>query len=374
MVRIKISEDFKETIARIKVIGIGGAGGNAVNRMIMSGIKGAEFIATNTDAQALRRSLAARKIQLGIKLTEGLGAGGDPSIGKGAAEESAELIKEELTGSNMLFVTAGMGGGTGTGATPIISQISKSLGILTVAVVTQPFDFEGKIRLRNAELGLKELRNYIDTILIIPNDRLFNVIDGNTGVEEAYLLADDILRQAVQSISDVILQTGEINVDFADVRAIMKDAGDAIMGVGQGKGPGRVLQAIEKAVTSPLLGNLTIEGASKGILVNISGSKDLAMFEIKEGMELISNSVSANAPIYYGQVLDESIGDEVKVTVIATGLTQKKVIEHTTKTKFNRIVDHRQRGVSTITQNKGTTANDIRRPAILRMKNRIVKE
>ncbi|HCJ67588.1 MAG TPA: cell division protein FtsZ [Elusimicrobia bacterium] len=332
MIRIRFTEDFREHPTNIKVIGVGGAGGNAVNRMISSGVKGVEFISANTDVQDLRRSLAHVKLQLGEQITRGLGAGGNPTVGRQAAEESREQIKEVLTGADMVFVTAGMGGGTGTGGAPIAAELAQSLGALTVGVVTKPFAFEHRVRAMQAENGVKELREHVDTLLVIPNERLFQVIDEKTKFLEAFQIADDVLRQAVQAITDVITTPGEINVDFADVRSIMTGAGKALMGLGYGEGPGRTLLAAEKAVTSPLLEDVTIDGA-KGVLVNITGSKDLTILEVKEAMSVIHQSVSPEAHVFYGQVLDDTLGERVKITVIATGLSARRVLLPTRKQK-----------------------------------------
>jgi len=360
MIRIRFSEDFREHSTNIKVIGIGGAGGNAVNRMVSSGIKGVEFISANTDVQDLRRSLAAVKLQLGEQKTRGLGAGGNPAIGRQAAEESREQIKEILTGADMVFITAGMGGGTGTGGAPIIAEIAQSLGALTVGVVTRPFAFEHRVRAMQAENGIKELRPYVDTLLIIPNERLFAVIDEKTKFQEAFQIADDVLRQAVQAISDVITTPGEINVDFADVRSIMTSAGKALMGLGYGEGPGRTLQAAQKAITSPLLEDITIDGA-KGVLVNITGSKDLTIFEVKEAMSLIHQSVSPEAHVFFGQAFDDTLRERVKITVIATGLSARRYVSARKQTSLS----HSKGTYSPLTEEQ---LKELNRPAFLRCK------
>ena len=310
-------ELFKQYPAVIKILGVGGAGGNAVNRMIASDIKGVEFISANTDAQALRHSKAGVKLQLGTGITKGLGVGGDPELGKKAAEEDIERIREILVGSDMVFITAGMGGGTGTGAAPVIAKIARELGILTVGVVTKPFGFEGKVRSNNADQGIKNLRGNLDTLVVIPNQKLFDVIDEKTTIEKAWEKIDDVLRQSIQSISDVITSTGLVNVDFNDVKAIMKNAGEALMGMGEASGESRALRAAENAMTSQLLEDMTVSGA-KGVLVNITGSKDLTMHEINDAMTLIYNSVSSEANVYFGQVVNEEMGDKIKITVIAT--------------------------------------------------------
>ncbi len=321
-VRIKFTEEFKEQPAVIKVIGVGGAGGNAVNRMVDAGLRHVEFIAANTDAQDLRRNKAHVKIQIGEKLTRGLGVGGDPSRGKKAAEESTDVIREVLAGADMVFITAGMGGGTGTGAAPLVAKIAKESGALTVAVVSRPFDFEGRIRSQQAEAGVREMRSFIDTLLIIPNEKLFTIIDEKTTTTEAFRMADDVLRQAVQAITDVITTAGEINVDFADVRSIMTAAGEALMGIGEADGPTRSMEAAKSAIYSPLLENVVIDGA-KGVLVNITGSRNVRFVEIKEAMRFIHAVVSPEAHVFYGQSFDETLGDKIKVTVIATGFPQR---------------------------------------------------
>lgn len=320
MVQIKFSEDFNEQPALIKVIGLGGAGGNAVNRMIESGLSHVEFIAANTDSQALRRNRAPVRLQLGERITKGLGVGGNPILGRQATEESRDRIREVLTGADMVFITAGMGGGTGTGSAPVVAQIARELDPkpLVVAVVTRPFDFEGQVRKNQGDQGIEELRPHVDTMLAIPNDRLFDIIDESTTSLEAFRTADNVLRQAVQAITDVITRHGLINVDFADVRSIMAGAGEALMGMGESHGDGRALSAAKMAIQSPLLENLTIDGA-KGLLVNISGNKSITLFEVKTAMDFIKNAASADAHVFYGQVFDDALEDRFLVTVIATG-------------------------------------------------------
>ena len=304
--------------AVIKVIGVGGGGGNAVGRMIEAGIQGVEFVAMNTDVQSLSKSLASRKVQLGSGLTRGLGAGGNPEVGKGAAEESRGEIRETLAGADMVFITAGMGGGTGTGAAPVVADMARELGALTVAVVTRPFTFEGPKRGRLAEGGVTSLMGRVDTIITIPNDRLLNVADRKTTLGDAFRVADDVLRQGVQGISDIITIPGQINVDFADVRAVMQDAGPALMGIGYGSGEGRALQAAQSATNSPLL-EQTIHGAT-GLLVNLTASETLTLAEANEAMVYIQGLCDSDeANIYFGTVVDPSLGDRVRVTVLATG-------------------------------------------------------
>ncbi len=327
MVRIKFAEDFNEQPANIRVIGLGGAGGNAVNRMIEAGLSHVELVAANTDSQALRRSLAPVRLQLGERISKGLGVGGNPVLGRQAAEESRERIKEVLAGADMVFITAGMGGGTGTGAAPVVAQIAREMDPrpLIVGVVTRPFEFEGLVRKSQADAGVRDLRAFVDTLLAIPNERLFDIIDENTTSLEAFRVADNVLRQAVQAITDVITRHGMINVDFADVRTIMSGAGEALMGMGEGHGPERALQAAKQAIQSPLLENVTIDGA-KGLLVNISGNKDIKLWEVKTAMEYIKNAAAQEAHVFYGQVFDDSLEDRFLVTVIATGFPAVRAV------------------------------------------------
>jgi len=304
--------------AVIKVIGVGGGGSNAVQRMIESGIKGVEFMAMNTDVQVLDLSGAARKVQLGLNLTRGLGAGGNPEIGKSAAEESKAEIRKVLEGADMVFITAGMGGGTGTGAAPVIADLAREIGALTVAVVTRPFTFEGPRRARLAEQGVTSLMGRVDTIITIPNDRLLSVVERKTTLVDAFRVADDVLRQGVQGISDIITIPGQINVDFADVRAVMQNAGPALMGIGYGVGDQRALQAAQSATNSPLL-EQTIHGA-KGLLVNLTSSEDLTLAEANEAMAYIQDLCDAeDANIFFGTVVDPEMDGTVRVTVLATG-------------------------------------------------------
>lgn len=312
-----------DTFASIKVVGVGGSGGNAVMRMIQAKLRGIEFVAVNTDAQALGHNEAPIKIQIGKDSTHGLGAGADPEVGRKSAEENKEEIYEALKGSDMVFVTCGMGGGTGTGAAPLIAQIAKELGALTVAVVTKPFTFEGQRRKKIAELGIEELKDKVDTLITIPNDRLLQVIDKKTTLNDAFGIVDDVLRQGVQGISDLITLHGIINVDFADVRTIMSDAGSALMGIGRGSGDNRAIEAARAAIDSPLL-ELSIEGA-KGILFNITGGPDLGMYEIDEAAKVITEAADPDANIIFGSIIDEAMAGEVKITVIATGFETEAV-------------------------------------------------
>ena len=307
-----------EAFARIKVIGIGGAGKNAVNHMINSKVKGVEFIVMNTDAQDLHHSLASKKVHIGKNLTRGLGAGMNPDIGKRAAEETKEEVQSVIKGANMIFATAGMGGGTGTGACPIIARTAKELGILTIAVVTKPFFFEGAQRMRIAEQGLAELRGEVDAMVVIPNDRLLGTIQKETTLTNAFALSDEVLRQAVEGISDLITMPGIINVDFADIRAIMENAGPALMGIGMGTGDKRASDAARAAINSPLL-DISINGA-RGILFAVAGGEDMTMFEIQEAAKVITESIDKDAKVIFGAIKDDKLKKgEIKVTVIATG-------------------------------------------------------
>lgn len=321
-INIYIDDDPPITGARIKVIGIGGGGGNAVNRMIESGIEGIEFVVANTDLQALKRSRAPIKIQLGGRLTKGLGAGANPVIGRDAALEDTEKIIEVLEGADMVFVTTGLGGGTGTGAAPIIASLATELNALTVAVVTKPFHFEGRRRMQQAEQGLRELRECVDTVITIPNERLLHTVDRGASLADSFKVADDVLRQAVQGISDLITVPGLINLDFADVKAIMAGMGLALMGAGRASGEHRAMEATQQAISSPLLEEATIEGA-KGVLINITGGPDLTLFEVNEASSIIREAAHEDANIIFGAVIDETMRDEMKITVIATGFDKE---------------------------------------------------
>jgi len=307
--------------AKIKVIGLGGGGGNAVNRMIEHGVQGVEFIAVNTDLQALNSNRARTKIQIGGQLTKGLGSGGRPEIGRQAAMEDTEKLLEILEGADMIFLTTGLGGGTGTGSTPIIANIAAELDILVIAIVTLPFGFEGRVRMKQAEEGLKELKSATDTVIAIPNERLLQTVNLNTSVQDAFRLADDILRQAAQGISDLITKPGLINLDFADVKSVMKGMGMAFMGTGLASGENRALEAAEKAISSPLLIDTSIEGAH-GVLINITGGKTMTLHEVSKASQLIHSLADPDANIIFGTVIDESMKETVKVTVIATGFDQ----------------------------------------------------
>jgi len=306
-----------ETFARIRVIGVGGAGGAAVNRMVSAGVKGVDFVAVNTDAQALHHSNAKTKVHIGKTTTRGLGAGADPEVGRGAAEESKEEIKKLLDGTDMVFVTFGAGGGTGSGAGPVVAEVAKEQGILVVGIATKPFAFEGERRRRNAELAIQNLRKSVDTLITIPNDKLLQTIDRRTPLMEAFAVVDDVLRQGVQGISDLITTHGLINLDFADIKAVMRNAGSALMGIGHASGENRALEAAQQAIASPLL-EVSIDGA-RGVLFNVSGGYDMSMHEINEAAEAITAAVDSEANIIFGATLDPELEDEIKITVIATG-------------------------------------------------------
>jgi cell division protein FtsZ len=320
--QIEVIEDYLEDRALsptvIKVLGVGGGGSNAVNRMIDSGLKNVDFTAINTDMQALKRSNAPTKLPIGTKLTGGLGAGGIPEKGAKAAEESVEELKNILRGSDMVFITAGMGGGTGTGAAPVVARIAREQGALTVAVVTKPFDFEGGKKRQLAEEGIARLRDEVDTLIVIPNQYLLNIVDRRTPIKEAFLMADDVLRQGVQGISELITDAGEINIDFADVQTIMTGQGDALMGIGLGQGDNRAVDAATNAINNPLLEDARIEGA-KGILVNVTGGEDFSMSEYEEVIKIITANAHKDALIIPGVAMDPTMEDEIKVTVVATG-------------------------------------------------------
>jgi cell division protein FtsZ len=304
-------------LAVLKVAGVGGGGTNAVNRMVDAGLSGVEFIAVNTDAQALLMADADIKIQVGAEVTRGLGAGADPEIGLAAAQESRDELKEALKGADMVFITAGEGGGTGTGGAPIVAEIGQEIGALTVGVVTRPFGFEGRKRAEQAERGIDQLRDRVDTLIVIENDRLLQVVERQTSVVEAFGMADDILRQGVQGITDLITEPGLVNLDFADVRTIMRDAGSALMGIGRASGENRAAEAARSAVSSPLL-EASIEGAT-GILLNVTGGSDIGLFEVNEAAEVVTGAADQNANVIFGAVIDDSMGNDVQVTVIATG-------------------------------------------------------
>ena len=340
-----------EQYAQIKVIGVGGGGSNAVNRMIAAGLRGVKFLSVNTDVQALYTANSEYKLQIGEKLTKGLGAGANPEIGCNAAEESREEIKKALGGADMVFVTAGMGGGTGTGAAPVIASTARELGALTVGVVTKPFSFEGRRRLAAAEKGIAALKENVDTLIVIPNDRLLQVIDKRTPILEAFRIADDVLRQGVQGISDLIAVPGLINLDFADVKTIMQETGEALMGIGEGSGDNRTVEAAKAAIASPLL-ETSIDGA-RGVLLNITGGANLGLFEVNEAADIVAEAADPDANIIFGAVIDEALHDEVRITVIATG--------------FDNQINERKQIMEDLAQ-KNFSTNDIDIPAFLRRK------
>lgn len=340
-------EKLQARSARIKVIGVGGAGVNAVNNMIRSGLQGVEFYAANTDAQALTSSAAKNRIPLGDEVTKGLGAGADPDVGYAAAKESEPMIRAALEGADMVFVTAGQGGGTGTLASTVVAQIAKDLGALTVGVVTKPFLFEGKRRMKNAERGIEELKKHVDTLITIPNQRLLSVAGRNTTLLDTFRKADDILYQAVKGISDLIIFEGLVNVDFADVRAVMSEMGLAMMGTGEASGDNRAIEAAEKAITSPLLEDISIHGA-RGVLMNITASPDVTLQEVNEAAELIHGEAYEDANIIWGMVIDPNLEDKVRVTVIATGFGDR-VAEGDTTVSMASVVGSKETAVSAVT-------------------------
>ena len=328
--------------AKIKVIGVGGAGNNAVNTMIRANLSGVEFISVNTDAQALANSLAPRRFQLGEQLTKGLGAGANPEVGREAALEDQERLAELVAGADMVFVTAGMGGGTGTGAAPVIAQVSREVGALTVAVVTKPFLFEGKKRMRQAEEGVEQLRREVDTLIVIPNDRLLQIADKRASLQEAFRIADDVLRQGIQGISELITVPGLINLDFADVRTIMSEGGAALMAVGRASGEDRARVAAEQAISSHLL-DITIDGA-RGILFNVTGGSDLSLFEVNQAAAIIKETAHPDVNLIFGAVIDPSMGDELRVTVIATGFERSGSMRRTSRRARSRTEARAQQG------------------------------
>ena len=329
--RLFTFEEELKVGAKIKVVGVGGGGCNAINRMITSKVEGIEFIAANTDLQALEKSLAPIKLQIGSKLTKGLGAGANPDIGRAAALEDTDRIIEHLEGADMVFITSGLGGGTGTGAAPIIASLASELGALTIAVVTKPFAFEGRKRASQAEMGLKDLKDCVDTVITIPNDRLLQALDLKTTLMQAFNVCDDVLRQAVQGISDLITVPGMINLDFADVRAIMSDMGIALMGIGVAEGESRAADAARRAISNPLLEDSNIHGA-KGVIMNITGSSSMTMMDVSEAAAIIQGAADPTANIIWGVVNDESLGDKIKITVIATGFEHAKSQEQPQET------------------------------------------
>lgn len=353
MARIRYAEDLKRLRAVIKVIGLGGAGGNAVNRMVEVGVKDVEIIAANTDAQHLGRSKAEVKVQIGENITKGLGVGGDPSMGRIAGIESKEHLREVLTGADLVFITAGMGGGTGTGVAPVAAQVAKELNALTVAVVTRPFSFEGRVRASHAENGIKELRGCVDTLLIIPNDHLFKVAGETMPSTDAYRQADDVLRLAVQAVSDIITQPGHINVDLNDIKAVMMGAGDALMGIGEAHGHNRAIEAAKKAITSPMLENVSINGATRCIM-NVVSNQKVTLSECKDAAEYVLSQISPEASIKFGHVYNDSMDDRVQITIIATGFPANR------RSLTGRVRPHEA--------TKPAGAEDLSTPAYMRVK------
>ena len=353
----------QDEFAKIKVVGVGGGGNNAVNRMISAGVKGVEFLVFNTDKQALKNSLAETKIQLGEKITKGLGAGANPEVGEQAAEESIDEIREALEGADMVFITAGMGGGTGTGAAPVIADVAKELGLLTVGVVTKPFTFEGRKRAKSAELGINALKGKVDTLVIIPNDRLLSIADKKTSFSQAFEMADDILKQGIQGISDLISVPNLINLDFADVKTIMYDKGVAHMGIGRASGDDRATEAAKLAINSPLL-ETSIEGA-KSVLLNITAGSDLGIFEVNEAADLIRDCVSEDANIIFGAGIDESLKDEVKITVIATEFDQYK--DEKKDKKENKTELSGKSPIASLEENDEEDNGELKIPSFLRI-------
>ena len=360
---MKIQLVPNELTAKIKVLGIGGAGGNAINDMISSQMVGVDFIAANTDAQALERSLAPVKIQLGPGVTRGLGAGGDPEVGRKAAEEEGEHLKQVIQGADMVFIAAGMGGGTGTGASPVIADLSRELGSLTVAVVSKPFEFEGKMKRRLAETGIEELRKVVDTIITIPNDRLFSLSSKNSRIKDVFGMANEVLGFAVQGVSDLIMVPGFINMDFADVRTIMKERGMALMGTGIANGGNRAADAAHKAISSPLLEDISIRGA-RGILVNITSAPDISMEELREICNIVQEEAHEEAVIKWGLVYDEGLADEIRVTVIATGIGKRAEMERPVWTQATQPPEDLE--IPTILRTSEPPLNAEARPANLR--------
>ncbi|MBQ9245022.1 cell division protein FtsZ [bacterium] len=350
------------TPADIKVIGVGGGGGNAVNRMIQSGLSGVEFWALNTDVQVLDMSLATNKIKIGNKVTGGLGAGGNPEKGEKSAEETRDEIVNAIGDADMVFVTAGMGGGTGTGAAPVVARIAKELGALTIGVVTKPFGFEGKKRMNQALQGIEKLKETVDALIVIPNDKLIEVIDRRTSMRDAFKVVDEILLRGVQGISDIITVPGLINVDFADVRSVMESSGSALMGIGRGTGEGRALEAAKVAINSPLL-ETSINGAT-GIIMNVTGGPDMTLMEVSDAAQVIYDAVSEDATVHFGAVIDERIQGEIQITVIATGFELKKnqVDQFNTTEQTDPFTLNDFLKGSNMTQNTNTTTNNEQQP------------
>ena len=327
MLNIAIPDNMQELTPKITVIGVGGAGGNAVNNMIESNLEGVEFVVANTDGQALANSTAKRKIQLGINITQGLGAGSVPEIGKSAAEESIQDILSELNDSNMVFITAGLGGGTGTGAAPVIAKAAKEKGILTVSVVTKPFDFEGSHRKKIAEDGIQEIQKFSDTLIVIPNQNLFRLANERTGFAEAFGIADNVLHKGVCGVTDLMVKPGMINLDFADIKTVMSQMGKAMMGTGEASGDNRAIEAADTAINNPLLDETSMKGA-KAVLINITGGSDMTLFEVDEAANRIRKEIDANANIIFGSALDDSLNGSIRVSLVATGISTNEITEN----------------------------------------------
>jgi cell division protein FtsZ len=359
-----VRDDSRDFLAVIKVVGVGGGGTNAVNRMVEAGLGGVEFIAVNTDAQALLMLDADMKVQIGSAATRGLGAGADPVVGRAAADESRDELKEALKGADMVFVTAGEGGGTGTGGAPIVAEIARDIGALTVGVVTRPFSFEGRRRGDQAESGIQELAERVDTLIVIENDRLLQVVERQTSIVEAFRIADDILRQGVQGITDLITVPGLVNLDFADVRTIMRDAGSALMGIGVASGENRAGEAARAAVSSPLL-EASIEGAT-GVLLNITGPPEMGLFEVNEAAEVVTGAADQNANVIFGAVIDDKHGDEVRVTVIATGFGTPRLRRRRLETTTEPVEAERRPREREPVGERVTSAEEIEIPSFLR--------
>jgi len=352
-----IQQPQAESFARIKVVGVGGAGCNAVNRMIAEGIHGIEFIAVNTDGQALMQSNASTKVRIGDKSTRGLGAGGNPEMGKRAAEESADELYAVLKGSDMVFVTAGMGGGTGTGAAPIISQIAREIDALTIGVVTRPFTFEGTHRSQAAESGIQNLKKQADTLIVIPNDRLLQIVDKRAALDEAFKVADDVLRQGIQGISELITVPGLINLDFADVRTIMSEGGAALMAVGRATGEDRARKAAEMAISSELL-DITIDGAH-GILFNVTGGNNLRLFEVNEAAAIIKETAHPDVNLIFGAVINPDMGDEIRITVIATGFDSSSMRNRMQRTRFTEAINKTNSAIKNNDEKENTSKRNL---------------
>lgn len=357
-----------ESFARIKVIGVGGGGGNAVDRMIETGLEGIEFVAVNTDAQSMLRSKAPTQVRIGDKLTRGLGAGGRPEIGRSAAEESAEDLYATLKGSDMVFITAGMGGGTGTGAAPVVAQVAKELGALTIGVVTRPFTFEGTRRVQTAEKGIEELKKQVDTLIVIPNDRLLQIVNKRASLQESFSVADDVLRQGIQGISELITVPGLINLDFADVRTIMSEGGAALMAVGEATGEERAREAAEKAMSSELL-DITIDGA-RGILFNVTGGPDLSLYEVNQAAAIIKETAHPEVNLIFGAVIDPNMTEKLRITVIATGFERtgmpRNIMESTIQRPRRRSTEERDKEF----QPRSLNTEDLDIPTFLRNRSR----